>query len=98
MKDIWYGGPKLFKYIAQKLSNKFWSEIINIFAAISEELQFAKPFYFFNFNIFDNDLFSVNNIELKSSDFQSLWNRNVCQVGDFFDPNKSPQKCCLWNR
>ena len=96
MKDVWYGGPNLLKNIAANISNKFWSEVINIFAIISEELHFAKPFYFYNFNIFDNNLFSINGMELRSSDFQSLWRKNICQAGDFFHiKNNHPELLSL---
>ena len=90
MQDIWAGGPKLLNIIASKLSNSFWKEILCIFASIMGELHFAKPYYFFNYNIFDNDFFSINGTELKSSDFHTLWKNRICQVGDFFDCNKSP--------
>ena len=29
-------------------------------------------------------------MELKSSDFESLWNKKICQVGDFFDHSQTP--------
>ena len=31
-------------------------------------------------------------MELKSSDFQSLWNQKVCQVGDYFDRTLTPPR------
>ena len=90
MNDIWFGGPNMLRNIADKLSNPFWREIFRIFAEISDEIHFSKPNYFFNFNIFDNNLFSINKTTLKSSEFPSLWNKKICQVGDFFDCSKSP--------
>ena len=88
--DIWFGGPTLLRKIANKLSNDFWKEVIATIASTTEDLHFAHPYFFFNYNIFDNKLFSRNEMELKSSDFQSLWNRKICQVGDFFDHSQTP--------
>ena len=31
-------------------------------------------------------------MELKSSDFQSLWSKKICQVGDFFDRSQTPPR------
>ena len=56
----------------------------------------SKPYFFYNFNIFDNPLFSKNDTELKSEDFRSLWNKKVCQVGDYLNCLKSPPE--LLNR
>ena len=55
-------------------------------------LNIAHQYFFYSFNIFDNPLFSRNNMEIKSSDFQSLWNKNICQVSDFFDCTLSPPR------
>ena len=90
MKDIWFGGPTMLRIIANKLSNFFWKELFLILAVISEEIHFSEPYYFFNMNVFDNKLFSINKAELKSSEYLSLWNRNICQAGDFFDCSKNP--------
>ena len=90
MCDLWYGGPTLLDKIANKLSNLFWKEVIKTFAIITEDLHFSRPYFFYNFNIFDNPLFSKNGAELKSEDFSSLWNKKVCQVGDYFNCLKSP--------
>ena len=84
MFDVWYGGPSLISSIAEKMTNLFWREILTAIAIFSNNVHFAHPYFFYNLNIFDNPLFSINNIELKSSDFLNLWNKKVCQVGDFF--------------
>ena len=31
-------------------------------------------------------------MELKSSDFETLWNQKICQVGDFFDHSHAPPR------
>ena len=90
MGDIWFGGPTLLYEIAKKLSNLFWQEVIKAFATLLEDIHYSHPYFFYNFNVFDNKLFSRNNIELKSSDFISLWNKKICQVGDFFDCSQNP--------
>ena len=90
MEDIWYSGPLRLKMIADKLSNCFWKEIFNIFAVTSTELNFVKPYYFFNSNIFDNNFFSIHGTEIKSSEFKNLWNKKIFQVWNFFDCMKSP--------
>ena len=90
MGDLWYGGPTLLRKISNKLSNPFWKEVLNTMAMITEDLHFSHPYFFYNFNIFDNHLFSKNDTELNSSDFSSLWNKKVCQVGDFFNCYTSP--------
>ena len=95
MVDIWFGGPTLLRKVAGKMSNDFWKEIINTFATITEDLHFSHPYFFYNFNVFDNPLFSKNNMELESSDFQSLWSKKICQVGDFFDRNQPPRLLSL---
>ena len=90
--DIWFGGPTLLKKMSEKISNNFWKEIINTFATITGDLHFSHPYFFFNFNVFDNPLFSRGEMELKSSDFQSLWSKKICQVGDFFDRTQTPPR------
>ena len=90
MGDLWYGGPTLLRKIANKLSNLFWKEVIETFALLTEDLHFSRPYFFYNFNIFDNPLFSKNGVELNSEDFSSLRNKQLCQVGDYFNCLKSP--------
>ena len=90
MGDIWFGGPTRLHSVAEKLSNLFWKEIIHTFAVFAEDVHFSHPYFFHNYNLFDNPLFSINKVELKSSDFSSLWNKKVCQVGDFFNCSKNP--------
>ena len=90
MCDIWFGGPTLLKSVSDKLTNLFWKETIRIFAKITEEIPFAHPNFFYNLNIFENKLFSINGIELSKHDFQSLWRRKITQVGDFFDCTCEP--------
>ena len=97
LEEIWFGGPKKLKIISGKLSNLFWKESIEIFSVITNEIQFARPYFFYNFNLFDNSLFSINNIELKSSDYALLWKRKICQVGDFFDCTKTPPELLALN-
>ena len=81
-----------------QFSNVFWRESIEIFAEITNEIQFARPYFFYNFNVFDNSLFSINNTELKSSDFALLWKRKICQAGDFFDCTKNPPELLSLNK
>ena len=88
--DVWFGGPTKIKLIASKISNIFWKETLNIFALSVEEMHFAKPYFFFNFNVFDNNFFSINGTELKSSEFSTLWRKKICQAGQFFNCYKSP--------
>ena len=92
MKDVWFGGPTLLRKVAGKMSNNFWKEIINTFATIMGDLHFSHPYFFYNFNVFDNPLFSRNDMELKSSDFQGLWSKKICQAGDFFDRTQTPPR------
>ena len=90
MMDIWFGGPMLLNLVAEKITNQFWKEIIKTFASLLEDIHFSHPYFFYNFNVFDNKFFSRNEIELKSSDFMSLWTKKICQVGDFFDCSQTP--------
>ena len=76
MSDIQYGGPTLLKQIAAEF--------------VTHDLHFAHPYFFYKFNIFDNPLFSTNEVELKSSNLLPLWNKRICQVGDFFYCTQSP--------
>ena len=46
MKDIWFGGPTMLNFIADKLTNLFWKEIIQTFALISKDLRFSLPLFF----------------------------------------------------
>ena len=64
MMDLWYGGPSLVQTIGTKMSNNFWNETIQIFAKIMKEIPFAHPHFFFHLNIFDNELFSINGVQL----------------------------------
>ena len=87
MTDIWYGGPTLVEKIGGKVSNKFWSETIQIFAKVMREIPFSYPHFFYNLNIFDNELFAVNNCQLNKNNFPALWSRKIVQVGEFFNMN-----------
>ena len=90
MMDLWYGGPSLVQKIGTKMSNNFWNETIQIFATIMKEIPFAHPHFFFHLNIFDNELFSINGVQLSKNDFPVLWRKKIVQVGEFFDTNSSP--------
>ena len=90
MNEVWFGGPTKIKLIANKISNNFWRETLNIFALSIEEMHFAKPYFFFSFNVFDNKFFSINDTELKSSEFFILWGKQICQAGQFFNCDKNP--------
>ena len=90
MSDILYGGPTLLMSISAKLTNLFWKETINVFASITEEIPFAHPHFFYHLNIFDNNFFSFNKVEISREEFGILWGGNLAQVGCFFNCNKSP--------
>ena len=90
MTDIWYGGPALVDKIGKEISNKFWNETLQIFAKIMNEVPFSYPYFFYNLNVFDNELFAVNNIQLDKSDFPALWTRKIVQVGDFLNMQLNP--------
>ena len=90
--DIWFGGPTLLRKVSSKLTNNFWKEIVNTVAKMTEDIHFSHPYFFYNFNVFDNPLFSKNNMELNSSDYESLWNKKICQVGDYFDRTQTPPR------
>ena len=92
ISDIWYGGPTLLNEIAGKMTNLFWKEIFHKFGIITRDLHFSYPYFFYNSNIFDNPIFSCNGAELASSDYKTLWNKKICQVGDFFDCSCNPPK------
>ena len=91
MGDIWFGCPTLLYAVASKISNLFWQEIIKTFAILLEDIHYSHPYFFYNFNVFDNKLFSRNNIELKCADFISLWNKQICRGGNFFDCSQSQE-------
>ena len=90
MADIWFGGPTLLQKISEKMTNLFWRETIKIFSLVMKEISFAHPHFFFHLNIFENDLFSSNGIQLNKNDFPSLWRFRIAQVGDFFNPLTDP--------
>ena len=90
MADIWYGGPTLVQKISEKMTNLFWRETIKIFSSVMKEISFAHPHFFFHLNIFDNDLFRLNGIQLNRNDFPTLWRLKIAQVGDFFNPMTDP--------
>ena len=92
LMDIWFGGPTLLRKVSSKLTNNFWKEIVNTVAKMTEDIHFSHPYFFYNFNVFDNPLFSKNNMELNSSDYESLWNKKICQVGDYFDRTQTPPR------
>ena len=75
MGDIWHGGPTLLNIIAEKFTNLFWKEILQTFSLITRDLHFSHPYFFYNLDIFDNPLFSINGTELNSLDFGTLWQR-----------------------
>ena len=90
MADIWYGGPTLVQKISEKMTNLFWRETIKIFSSVMKEISFAHHHFFFHLNIFDNDLFRLNGIQLNRNDFPTLWRLKIAQVGDFFNPMTDP--------
>ena len=90
MTDIWFGGPSLVENISQKMTNGFWKETLQIFARIMKEMPYSHPYYFYNLNIFNNELFAVNNRELDKNDFPALWDKRIVQVGEFFDMTMTP--------
>ena len=61
----------------------------------SSILHFSHPYFFYNFNIFENAFFSINETVLKKSEFSNLWNKKICQVGDFFDCSMNPPELYL---
>ena len=70
MDDILYGGPECIKKCAGKLTNSFWKETLGIFSKIQVDVIYHRPDLFFNFGIFDNNLFKMANEILKRSDFR----------------------------
>ena len=90
LSDILYGGPTLLTSISEKLTNVFWKETIKVFALITDEIPFAHPHFFYHLNVFDNQFFSANNVEIPRGDFWMLWQKNITQVGDFFNCEKLP--------
>ena len=90
MTDIWFGGPSLVEKISQKMTNGFWKETLQIFARIMKEMPYSHPYYFYNLNIFNNELFAVNNRELDKNDFPALWDKRIVQVGEFFGMTMTP--------
>ena len=90
MSDIWFGGPALVVKIGQKMTNEFWKETLKIFAKIMTEMPYSHPHFFYNLNIFNNDLFSVNGRQLEKNEFQALWNKKIVQVGEFLDMTTDP--------
>ena len=91
MGDIWFGCPTSLYAVADKISNLFWQEIIKTFAILLEDIHYSHPYFFYNFNVFDNKLFSRNNIELKCADFISLWHKQICRGGKY-DKKKTAKK------
>ena len=90
LKDLWYGGPLLLHRISEKVNNPFWSDMIRACARLLTNIPFAHPHLFYHVNIFDNELFAVKDEVLKRSEFPTLWDKQVCQVGDFFNTNVTP--------
>ena len=56
------------------------------------EIPFSHPHFFYNLNIFDNELFAVNNCQLNRSNFSALWTRKTVQAGEFFNMNLNPPR------
>ena len=90
--EIWYGGPSLIKIISEKISNSFWKDILLAWSKLALEIPFAHPHFFFHFNIFENELFSVNGKMLRRSEFAILWRKKLFQVGDYIDEKLIPPK------
>ena len=90
MTDIWFGGPTLIGKISQKITNEFWKETLQLFARIMKEMPYSYPHFFYDLNIFNNELFAVNNRELDKNDFPVLWDKRIVQVGEFFDMAMNP--------
>ena len=61
-----------------------------MFAKIMTEMPYSHPHFFYNLNIFNNDLFSVNGRQLEKNEFQALWNKKIVQVGEFLDMTTDP--------
>ena len=86
---VWW--PNITLCSGEEISNLFWQEILKTFAIFLEYIHYSHPYFFYNSNVFDNKLFSRNNIELKCTDFISLWNKQICRGGNFFDCSQSQE-------
>ena len=80
MKDIWFGGPNLVEKISQKFTNMFWRETLNAMTKAMRKIPFVHSHWFFNLNIFDNDLFTIGGEPLKRYDFPYY----ACTTDDHF--------------
>ena len=92
MGDILYGGPILLEKIAQKLTNLFWKNTLTSFSNLQKEAPFHRPDYFFNLNLFYNDVFRFGNNIITKTEFPTLWQKNVRQAGDLFDCSAEPPR------
>ena len=90
MKDLWYGGPLLLEKMSKDIDNPFWKDTLLAFARLQTDLPFAHPHLFYHLNIFENNFFAVKGEPLKRSEFNSLWVKQVCQVGDIFNLEARP--------
>ena len=59
---------------------------------VMKKIPFSHPHWFYNLNIFDNNLFAIGGEPLRRHDFPLLWCKGVCQVGDFFKVEVEPPK------
>ena len=92
LSDLWTAGPAMLSEISSKISNEFWKETFQAVGYISTKNQSLFPQNFLNFNIFNNDLFSINGNYLCRKQFNTLWSRKLVLAGDYYDLSLNPPK------
>ena len=92
LNDLLFAGPDSLKKCSTLLTNKFWKETIGIFAKLISKAVNVRPKFFYNLNIFDNQLFKFGSNLIRKFDFPMLWSKRVQQAGDLFDCSVVPPR------
>ena len=92
LNDLLFAGPDSLKKCSTLLTNKFWKETIGIFAKLISKAVNVRPKFFYNLNIFDNQLFKFGSNLIRKFYFPMLWSKRVQQAGDLFDCSVVPPR------
>ena len=85
ISDILQFGPNQLNFIAKKLKNNFWREVLLTASPTMQGAIFCHPENLITAPLWDNPLITRNNKALKKTTFPGLCDK-VSTMSDFFHP------------
>ena len=85
ISDILQLGPNRLNFIAKKIKNKFWSEVLLTVSPTMQGAIFCHPENLITAPLWDNPLITRNNKALKKTAYPG-WSDRVTTMSDFYHP------------